>query len=151
MQGWALRKGRFSESGRLYLITTVTQARHPLFLDYANARAVVAALRAIELAGRAETYCYVVMPDHLHLHWLMALAVGADLSRVLQSMKSFSAKAINSRLGTRGPVWQSGYHDHALRAEEDVLDVARYVVANPVRAGLVSRAGDYPYWDARWL
>ena len=30
-------------------------------------------------------------------------------------------------------------------------DVARYIVANPLRAGLVERVGDYPYWDAVWL
>ncbi|MFV3290267.1 transposase, partial [Pseudomonas sp. NY11955] len=29
--------------------------------------------------------------------------------------------------------------------------VARYIVANPIRAGLVSRVGDYPHWDAVWL
>jgi len=38
-----------------------------------------------------------------------------------------------------------------LRNDEDLLDVARYVVANPVRAGLVPRVGDYPFWNAVWL
>jgi len=48
-------------------------------------------------------------------------------------------------------VWQPGFHDHALRKEEDVRAVARYVVANPLRAGLVQRIGDYPHWNAIWL
>jgi hypothetical protein len=38
-----------------------------------------------------------------------------------------------------------------LRQDEDVARVARYVVANPLRAGLVKRIGDYPLWDAAWL
>jgi putative transposase len=38
-----------------------------------------------------------------------------------------------------------------LRDEDDVKDWARYIVANPVRAGLVKRVGDYPHWDAVWL
>jgi hypothetical protein len=38
-----------------------------------------------------------------------------------------------------------------LRREEDVLSVARYIVVNPLRAGLVARVGDYPLWDAVWL
>ena len=46
---------------------------------------------------------------------------------------------------------QDGYHDHALRQEEDLRAVARYIIANPVRAGLVERIGDYPHWDAAWL
>lgn len=48
-------------------------------------------------------------------------------------------------------VWQRGFHDRALRQEEDLIATARYVVANPLRAGLVDRIGDYPWWDAVWL
>jgi len=54
-----------------------------------------------------------------------------------------------SRLGQ--PVWQRGFHDHAVRREEDLQALARYVVANPVRAGLVQRTGLYPHWDAIWV
>ena len=42
-------------------------------------------------------------------------------------------------------------YDHALRADEDVLAAARYIVANPLRAGLVGSIRDYPFWDAVWL
>jgi putative transposase len=38
-----------------------------------------------------------------------------------------------------------------LRNEESVIDAARYIIANPLRAGLVKRVGDYPLWDAVWL
>ena len=44
-----------------------------------------------------------------------------------------------------------GLHDHAVRSDEDFRALARYVVANPLRAGLVSQIGDYPLWDAAWL
>jgi REP element-mobilizing transposase RayT len=83
------------------------------------------------------------MPDHLH--WLLELTGTSDLSLVIQAVKSVTAH----RLG--GKVWQDGFHDHALRKEEDVRTTARYVVANPLRARLVSRLGDYPHWDAIWL
>jgi putative transposase len=48
-------------------------------------------------------------------------------------------------------VWADGFHDRALRLEDDVLIAARYIITNPVRAGLVSRVHDYSYWDAVWL
>ena len=48
-------------------------------------------------------------------------------------------------------LWQAGFHDRALRAEVDVRAAARYLVANPLRAGLVVSVGDYPYWNAIWL
>jgi len=52
-------------------------------------------------------------------------------------------------LGQR--IWQRGFHDHALRREEDLASAARYIVANPLRAGLCGKIGDYPYWNAQWL
>jgi len=83
------------------------------------------------------------MPDHLH--WLMQLGDVRDLSAVVQSVKALSSKRIGHR------IWQQGFYDHAVRDEENIKAIARYIVANPVRAGLVSRIGDYPHWDAVWL
>ena len=44
-----------------------------------------------------------------------------------------------------GRLWQDGYYDHIVRSEEGVLRVARYIAANPVRAGLVPDAAAYPF------
>ncbi len=143
-KGNALRRGRFSEPGRIYLITTVTKERCTLFNDLCFGRLLVSALRGAE----AHTLCYVIMPDHLH--WLLELEK-ASLSNVVQGVKSVSAHSINRVRGTRGPVWQAGFHDHALRQEDDLKSMARYVVANPLRARLVNQLGDYSLWDAVWL
>jgi hypothetical protein len=43
-----------------------------------------------------------------------------------------------------------GFHDRALRAEGEVETVARYVICNPIRAGLVESADQYPYWKCVW-
>jgi len=139
-----LRKGRFSELGRAYLVTTVTHGREQLFADWRLGRIVVQELAAVPV----ETPAWVLMPDHLH--WLLVLGE-EDLGTLVRTLKSRSAIAVNRALGRVGPVWQKGYYDHALRGEEDLRSVARYVVANPVRAGLVERVGDYPLWDAIWL
>ena len=48
-------------------------------------------------------------------------------------------------------VWQPNYHDHAVRQDEDMRKMARYIVANPLTANLVERLGDYSLWDAVWL
>ena len=139
----ALRRGRHSESGRIYLVTTVTLERKPVFRDLSSARLVIRALAHEQAMERAWTLAYVLMPDHLH--WLMELGDDRSLSGVVRAVKAVSAH----RLG--GAVWQKGFHDHALRCEEDLQDVARYVVANPLLAGLVERLGDYPHWDAVWV
>ncbi|TXL18578.1 hypothetical protein BMR04_00075 [Methylococcaceae bacterium HT3] len=54
-------------------------------------------------------------------------------------------------ISTNQGLWQDGYHDHAVRKEEDLLQIARYIIANPLRAGLVKKVADYPLWDAIWL
>ena len=56
-----------------------------------------------------------------------------------------------SVIETNEVLWQEGFHDHALRKEEDLVKLARYIVANPLRAGIVSKIADYPLWDAVWL
>lgn len=138
-----LRRGRVSLSGQIYLVTAVTRERVPVFALFAAARCLVAALRTEALNGRADTLAFVVMPDHLH--WLLALTDKAPLSAVVQTVKSVVAHQLG------GQIWQPGFHDRALRQEDDLPDVARYVVANPVRAGLVSRVGEYSHWDAVWV
>ena len=143
-----LRKGRYSEPGRSYLVTTVVENREKLFKEFWLARLLVADLRATTDQGIVESLARVIMPDHLH--WLLIPKAGA-LEIVMQRTKSLSAISINRALGRRGPVWQKGYHDRALRREEDLLAMVRYIVANPLRAGIAHGLADYPHWDAIWL
>lgn len=146
--GAALRKGRCSDTGRAYLLTAVVEGRRPVFADWRIGRLLVAELRAEHESGRVNSLAWVVMPDHLH--WLLTLEAGT-LGRLMQKVKSRSAIAINARLHSAERLWQKGYHDHAVRAEEDLQSLARYVVANPLRANLVTSLSDYPLWDAIWL
>lgn len=145
--GKNLRNGRFSEPNRVYLVTTVTQNRQPWFSDLQCGRMVVQSIMGEE--SRAETLAFVVMPEHLH--WLMTLREGNTLDKVMASVKSVSSHKVNKLLQRTGKIWQEGYHDHALRKDEDVVEVARYLVANPLRAGLVKSVNDYPLWDAVWV
>lgn len=144
-----LRKGRYSEPGREYLVTTVTHARRRMFENLYAARLLIAEMRRLEAEGVLTWLAWVVMPDHLH--GLLSLGDGPDLSAAMNTLKGRSARSINRLLNRNGPLWQMSFHEHALRREEDRLQVARYIVANPLRAGLVERIGDYPHWDSVWL
>ena len=152
-QAWGhthqLRKGRYSEAGRGYLLTTVTHQRSPLFTNFDCARQTIAALHACDALELSHTLAFVVMPDHVH--WLVQLRLGT-LGALMQRFKSCSGKAINQLRRDKGqPVWQAGFHDYAVRDGQDIRHLARYVIANPVRAGLVTRVGDYPHWYAVWV
>ncbi|MVV49989.1 transposase [Pseudomonas sp. PB120] len=143
-----LRTGRHSESGRIYLLTAVTHERQPIFNDFYLGRLVVNEFRRAQEAGNATSIAWVVMPDHFH--WLVELHNG-DLPKLMQATKARSARATNLKRDQPERVWQKGYFDRALRREEDVKFAARYIIANPLRAGLVDHIGDYPLWDAMWM
>jgi REP element-mobilizing transposase RayT len=143
-----LRAGRFSCPGHIYLITTNTRNRAPIFEDFPLGRLLVQELRRAEQQGLVSSLAWVVMPDHLH--WLFELKAGT-LIGLMQQIKARSSIAINRLRQSSESVWQSGYHDKALRAEDDLLKFARYTINNPVRAGLVRRVADYSLWDAVWL
>ncbi|WP_457967995.1 transposase [Pseudomonas sp. R4-84] len=143
-----LRTGRYGELNRIYLLTTNTAERKPVFQNVALGRLVVKQFRCAQDKKWAKTLAWVVMPDHFH--WLVQLQQ-SSLQQLMQKTKSLSAQAVNRATESRGSLWQPGYHDRALRREEELIIMARYVVANPLRAGLVKRLGDYPLWDAIWL
>jgi REP element-mobilizing transposase RayT len=143
-----LRIGRFSEPGRLYLLTTTTHDRMPLFHDLRFARAAIRQLRQSDQEGACRSLAWVLMPDHLH--WLVALG-DVNLSNLMRTFKSRTSCALYRAGADHRRIWQAGFHDRALRKDEDVRAAARYIIANPIRAGLVRRAGDYPHWDCVWL
>ncbi|VEF10465.1 transposase [Pseudomonas fluorescens] len=147
-KGCGLRKGRFSEAGRIYLLTAVIQERRPMFSDWRLGRLLVEQMRTADEEGKVESLAWVVMPDHFHC--LVDLKQGS-LAQLMCRVKTRSCRSINLKLGRQGPMWQRGYHDRALRRDEDLKAAARYIVLNPLRAGLVERLGDYPLWDAVWI
>jgi REP element-mobilizing transposase RayT len=144
----ALRRGRVSQHERIYHVTTATRGRRRLFADLAAGRCVVRALRAAESELTVHTLAFVVMPDHLH--WLFVLR-RALLPVVVGQLKGRAARDAGRVLGIAGPIWQHGYHDHALRTDESLVATGRYIIGNPLRAGLVQRIGDYPLWDCVWI
>ena len=146
--GCRLRKARISESGRIYLLTAVTEQRQPVFTDWRLGRLLVDQLRQADEAATVTSMAWVVMPDHLH--WLVELHRGT-LAELMCRIKSRSSRSINLLRGDQGRLWQRGYYDRALRREEDIKGAARYIVMNPLRARLVERVGDYPLWDAIWV
>jgi putative transposase len=143
-----LRHGRVSEPGRIYLVTTVTRERSRIFANPDAARSAAACLGDARIVGDNRLLAWVLMPDHLHV--LLELGKEVALSVCVARIKSASARAVNARLGIRGALWEPGFHDHAMRCEESIADAARYVICNPLRAGLVDRVEDYEFWYQAW-
>ncbi len=85
---------------------------------------------------------YVIMPDHLH--FFVRGADDFELGRWVGMLKQQLGKVIEPA-GTAQPIWQRGFFDRLLRGEESYGQKWNYVRENPVRAGLITKAEDWPY------
>lgn len=101
--------------------------RHAVFADFFTARPLVRIFHQNDSVTHAQTLAFVVMPDHFH--WLFQLGENESLSRCVQRVKSMATKTIGT------PIWQKGSHDRAIRREQELRDVYRYVASNPAAAG----------------
>ncbi|MBT3194021.1 MAG: hypothetical protein HN341_15875 [Verrucomicrobia bacterium] len=87
---------------------------------------------------------YVLMPEHVH--FFARACSGADrMGRWVSMWKSVSSRALMKREEVSAPVWQSDYFDRYLRSGESYGEKWLYVEQNPVRAGLVTDAEQWPY------
>ncbi|MEL0622561.1 transposase [Marinomonas arenicola] len=144
-----LNKGRYSQSQGEYFITFKTEANSTHFYDFELACMFCQQLKINEKHHQCTWLAWVLMPDHFH--GLVRLDSKTDLSAVIGPLKGRSDKALNHIRKSRGKIWQEGFYDRALRTEDDRKNIARYIVANPLRKKLVSSVRNYPYWDSVYL
>ena len=125
-----------------YSLTFCTHDRQQLFTD---ATAVDISLSRVLQSAAAHAFAvaaYCFMPDHLHL-----LVEGCDENAHLVAF----ARDVKQRIGYSHPqkstvrIWQNGLYDRVLRDDEATLTVAKYILENPVRAGLAREPRDYPF------
>ena len=81
------------------------------------------------------------MPDHAHL-LLQGETQSANLKSLILSWNTRTGYEWRQRVGSR--LWQEGVFDRVLRDDDDPMDVARYILMNPVEAGMVEKPEDYP-------
>jgi putative transposase len=131
-------------------------------LRHGNAKIVVDGWRHFE-EERYRLHAWVVMPNHVHV--LLGPLVGHTIPEIMQAQKSFTAKAILAGSAGLRPamqknaggtpalpgrhVWQPDYYDRFIRNERHYAAAVDYIHQNPVKAGLVARAEDWPWSSAR--
>ena len=145
----ALRRDRVPFPGPACHVTVVTRGRQRWFEDFHVACEAVRSFRQPAVLEDASLLAWVLMPDHAH--WLIEPGPGAPLEKVVSRMKAATGVQVNRMLARAGPLWAPAFHDHLVGGGDDLRTVARRIVANPLRDGLVDRIGDYPFWDSVWL
>jgi putative transposase len=86
-------------------------------------------------------HAYCLMPDHIHL-LLEGLQPDCNLLDFIKALKTKTSIPFERKTGK--PLWQKKFYDHLLRSNDSPDDVAWYIWANPIRAGLCCRSDEYP-------
>jgi putative transposase len=96
---------------------------------------------------------YTIMSNHVHLNFTPLKDENGGyiaLQRITYSLKRFTATKANKILQRRGQFWQHESYDHIVRDEAELQRIRRYILLNPVKAGLVEDERDWPYSWAKW-
>ena len=128
--------------GYRYFLTICTQGRARVFMTRDAVEVVLAQLLQSARDEHMAVIAYCFMPDHLHL-----LVEGTDpvsqLTKFVRVFKQRSAFHWKRVFGSE--LWQRSYFERVLRSHESSIEVARYILANPLRAGIVESVEDYPF------
>jgi putative DNA methylase len=89
---------------------------------------------------------WVIMPNHTHMS--VDPYAGVDLSRIVHSVKSYTAHEANKILGRTGRFWQVEPFDRYIRNARHYASVIKYIENNPVKAGLCGRPSEWRYSSA---
>jgi putative transposase len=125
-----------------YFVTICCDRRKRLLTTRPDVEMLLSQLRRTAIDEQFDVIAYCFMPDHVHL-LVQGASDTSDLKEFLRIFKQRSGFSWTQATGR--PLWQRGYFEHVLRGDEDTLNAARYVLANPVRAGLTTSPSDYPF------
>jgi putative transposase len=126
-----------------YFVTACAHMHRNLFQRRETAELMVATIFRYRDAGEFQVHEYVVMPNHIYL--LVTPAAGCSIARVMQLIKGGFSHGLRESGSRMSAVWQHRYQERRVRDVNEFANFGRYIRENPVRKGLVSVAGDYPY------
>jgi putative transposase len=137
------------QQGHCFSVAIATAHRAHHFKKSDTVRLCLDALSESAERYHASVFAYCFMPEHLHL--LVAMPPGADFVQFVRQFKQLSAYRFR-RECSPARLWQARFYDHALRSDEKLSEVARYIWENPMRTGLAKSPAEYPYsgslvWD----
>ena len=125
----------------LFFVTACTWKRQPILATegvHQCFRREAARLKAFGIIVGA----YVIMPDHIH--FFVVVPSGLRLGSVVRQIKRAVTLHVRSEQNVVR-VWQPGFFDHLMRSGESYSEKWEYVRRNPVRAGLVAEASQWPF------
>jgi len=128
----------------VYFVTICTADKESYFSNKSVAKEMIDALMHRNKINEIRLYCYCLMPNHLHILISLGSSYSKRLNNWIAAFKRYTSKIARDNFNIN-PLWQVNFYDHVIRKEESLLDVAEYLLNNPVRKGFVKKWSDYPY------
>lgn len=117
--------------------------RQSIFRDAEDYSVFLRWLREAAKQFRVAVHAYALMPDHLHL--LVSPTDDTGLGKMMQWVGRHYVPYFNNKYDRSGTLWQGRFRATVIESEPYFLACSRYIESNPVRAGLVQEAVDYPW------
>lgn len=137
---------RIEFPGAIYHITSRGNRRAAIFADAQDRRRMLEVLAQALERHDAEVFAYCQMGNHYHV---VLRTRRANVSRIMRHVNGEYARAFNLRHSLDGHLFQRRFHSVLVDSDAYLMEVCRYVELNPVRAGLVDRAGDWQWSSFR--
>ncbi|MDO8938047.1 MAG: transposase [Methylicorpusculum sp.] len=136
--------------GGTYFFTLVSYRRQAIFADEQRVILLRQAFREVKNKRPFELLAAVVLPDHLHCLWTLPYG-DADFSTRWQMVKTAFSRRVPSEVKANGSkmLWQPRFYEHCLRGDNDFHKHMDYIHYNPVKHGLATKPGEWPYGSFR--
>jgi putative transposase len=131
---------------RTFHVTSSTADKRFLLQSDRAAQLFLRVLEEYRAQGKFLLHEFVVMPDHFHV--LIAVGTDTSVERAVQFIKGGFAFRAGNELGFKAPIWQRGFSEVRVLNARAASGICEYIRDNPVVAGMVQRASDYPYSSA---
>ncbi|MEJ1971178.1 MAG: transposase [Lacunisphaera sp.] len=128
----------------IYFLTVCVARRRQILASPEPAKLLIESWQSAPRVHEWVVGRYVIMPDHVHF-FAAALSDKKSLSAFIRDWKKWTTRQLQIADVTSRPVWQAEFFDHVLRSAKSYEEKWNYVRENPVRAGLVASADDWPY------
>lgn len=135
---------RIEFPGALYHVTARGDKLNSIYRDDTDRYIWLEVLGLVCARFNLVTHAYCQMTNHFHL---MVETVEGNLSQGMRQLNGIYSQRVNRRHGLVGHVFQGRYHAVLVQKEAHLLELARYIVLNPVRAGIVRTADEW-YWSS---
>jgi putative transposase len=137
---------RIQFPGALYHVTSRGDRREPIFVDDTDRAALLNVIAQAAQRFDFSALAYCLMGNHYHFVFHTGQA---NLSRSMRHINGVFTQTFNRRHGKVGHLFQGRFKSILVDRDSYLMEVCRYVELNPVRAGMVDHAQDWPWSSYR--